>query len=101
MSEFQRRLAEKMNSKRMTIEVKVYDALKADSDKYKYDLARRLSEISRLKGQIKALAKISDMQEKEIKLLKACREYDASGKNRPEGYLITNYHTGERQSGKN
>ena len=35
-----------------------------------------------------------------IKFLEACREYDASGENRPDGYILANYHTGQRQDGK-
>ena len=37
---------------------------------------------------------------KYIEFLEACREYDASGKNRPDGYILANYHTGQRQDGK-
>ncbi len=36
--------------------------------------------------------------EKYIKFLEDCREYDASGKNRPDGYILANHHTGKRQS---
>ena len=32
-----------------------------------------------------------------IEFLEACREYDASGENRPNGYIVTKYHTGQRQ----
>jgi hypothetical protein len=40
---------------------------------------------------------ITDL-ERYIDFLEACREYDASGENRPNGYRLTNYHTGKRQS---
>lgn len=40
----------------------------------------------------------SNKEIKEIKLLKACREYDSSGKDRPDGYILPNYHTAKRQS---
>ena len=36
--------------------------------------------------------------EKYIKFLEDCREYDASGENRPDGYILANHHTGKRQS---
>jgi hypothetical protein len=32
-----------------------------------------------------------------IIFLTACREYEASGKNRPNGYTLPNHHTGQRQ----
>ena len=35
-----------------------------------------------------------------IEFLEACREYDASGENRPEGYVLTKHAVGLRQSGK-
>jgi predicted DNA-binding protein len=35
-----------------------------------------------------------------IQLLEACREYDATGKNRPDGYIFTGHDVSERQSGK-
>tara|TARA_R110000772_G_scaffold250065_2_gene364666 strand:- start:1182 stop:1361 length:180 start_codon:yes stop_codon:yes gene_type:complete len=40
---------------------------------------------------------IADL-ERYIDFLEACREYDASGENRPHGYKLANYHTGKRQS---
>ena len=37
---------------------------------------------------------------KYIEFLEACREYDASGENRPDGYKLANYHTAKRQDGE-
>jgi hypothetical protein len=37
---------------------------------------------------------------KYIEFLEACREYDASGENRPAGYRLANHYTGMRQSNK-
>ena len=42
------------------------------------------------------LLKYVNALEKYISFLKACREYDASGKNRPDGYVLANYHTAKR-----
>ena len=50
-----------------------------------------------LKRFTKAIIEWSEKAEKHIKLLEDCREYDASGKNRPDGYIVPNYYTGKRQ----
>ena len=31
-----------------------------------------------------------------IELLEACRVYDATGENRPDGYIVPNHYTGQR-----
>ena len=35
---------------------------------------------------------------KYIEFLEACREYDASGENRSDGYILANHHTAKRLS---
>lgn len=51
-------------------------------------------------GDYDDLLKYSKALEKYINFLKACREYDASGENRPDGYVLANYHTAKRQDGE-
>lgn len=48
------------------------------------------------KARIKELESQLKAAEERIALLKACRDYDASGKNRPEGYIVADHHTASR-----
>lgn len=45
-------------------------------------------------------AKEIERLNQKIELLEACREYDASGINYPDGYIFTNYEVSQRQQGE-
>jgi hypothetical protein len=79
------------------------DYLEHTIELYAEVLSRKQEENKEIKRQVTKNGKFicSQRQENEelkdkIKLLEACREYDASGKNRPEGYIVPNHYTAKR-----
>jgi hypothetical protein len=62
-----------------------------------HDLILTESELAEVRHHAeKELQQRNKELEAEVKLLKACREYDASGKNRPDGYIVPDYYTAQR-----
>lgn len=70
---------------------KYIDQLEAENEGLKVQMRALQDAVNELQSQLKE-------REDKIKLLEACREYDASSENRPDGYIVPNHFTGNRIS---